>query len=132
MANTNLLWRGAVEPAESSPSGNENRAWRGAVEPLGAESEEENGMASSYLNITVPQAAEGELLAANVYRGYLRISNTDATNFINVNAGGGAATIDDIRIPPLGFVEWKGLGVPVAAIRGLANTADVEAVIQSA
>ena len=33
MANTALLWRGAVEPAESGASGNEYKAWKGAVEP---------------------------------------------------------------------------------------------------
>ena len=33
MANTNKLWKGAVEPAELSPSGNEYRAAKGAVEP---------------------------------------------------------------------------------------------------
>ena len=38
MANTILLWRGAVEPAESSASGNEYQAWKGAVEPIGASS----------------------------------------------------------------------------------------------
>ena len=36
MANTYKKWKGAVEPAESSPSGNEYKAWRGAVEPVGA------------------------------------------------------------------------------------------------
>ena len=35
MANTVLLWKGAVEPAESSASGNEYKAWKGAVEPAG-------------------------------------------------------------------------------------------------
>ena len=35
MANTRKRWRGAVEPAETSPSGNEHKAWRGAVEPTG-------------------------------------------------------------------------------------------------
>ena len=38
MANTLLSWRGAVEPAEISPSGNEIKAWKGAVEPVGAAS----------------------------------------------------------------------------------------------
>jgi len=36
MANTFKSWTGAVEPAESSPSGNEFKAWTGAVEPVGA------------------------------------------------------------------------------------------------
>ena len=39
MANANnvvKLWKGAVEPAESSPSGNEMKAWKGAVEPVGS------------------------------------------------------------------------------------------------
>ncbi|MCP4930332.1 MAG: hypothetical protein GY918_14885 [Gammaproteobacteria bacterium] len=36
MANTFLMWKGAVEPAETSPSGNEFKAWKGAVEPTGA------------------------------------------------------------------------------------------------
>ncbi len=36
MANTYKAWKGAVEPAESSPSGNEYQAWKGAVEPVGA------------------------------------------------------------------------------------------------
>jgi hypothetical protein len=36
MANTYKAWRGAVEPAESSPSGNAYKAWRGAVEPAAA------------------------------------------------------------------------------------------------
>ena len=35
MANTPFLWKGAVEPAESSPSGNVPKMWKGAVEPLG-------------------------------------------------------------------------------------------------
>ena len=30
------LWKGALEPAESSPSGNEIRAWKGATEPAAA------------------------------------------------------------------------------------------------
>jgi len=34
--NDLYLWRGAVEPAESSPSGNQVATWRGAVEPAGA------------------------------------------------------------------------------------------------
>lgn len=34
MANTLLTWRGGVEPAETSPSGNEIALWRGGVEPL--------------------------------------------------------------------------------------------------
>lgn len=38
MANTYLPWRGAVEPAEQSASGNELKLWRGAVEPAGATS----------------------------------------------------------------------------------------------
>ena len=33
MANVNKLWKGAVEPAEVSPSGNEYQAWKGAAEP---------------------------------------------------------------------------------------------------
>ena len=33
MANEYQGWKGAVEPAESSPSGNEIQLWRGAVEP---------------------------------------------------------------------------------------------------
>ena len=33
MANEVQSWRGAIEPAESSPSGNEIQLWRGAVEP---------------------------------------------------------------------------------------------------
>ena len=36
MANTILLWKGAVEPAETSPAGNEMKMWKGAVEPVGA------------------------------------------------------------------------------------------------
>ena len=32
-ANTNLIWKGAVAPAQDGPSGNENRLWKGAVEP---------------------------------------------------------------------------------------------------
>ena len=36
--STLLLWRGAVEPAESSPTGNQLARWRGAVEPAGATS----------------------------------------------------------------------------------------------
>ena len=36
MANTNKRWKGAVEPAETSPSGNQIKAWKGAVEPVGA------------------------------------------------------------------------------------------------
>ena len=36
MANTYKAWKGAVEPAESSPSANEYQAWKGAVEPVGA------------------------------------------------------------------------------------------------
>jgi len=35
MANVYKAWKGAVEPAESSPSGNEYKAWKGAVEPVG-------------------------------------------------------------------------------------------------
>lgn len=31
--NQIILWRGAVEPAETSASGNEYKAWGGAVEP---------------------------------------------------------------------------------------------------
>ena len=31
--NEYQAWRGAAEPAASSPSGNEYQAWRGAVEP---------------------------------------------------------------------------------------------------
>jgi len=33
MANEYQKWRGAVEPAETTPSGNEFQKWRGAVEP---------------------------------------------------------------------------------------------------
>lgn len=33
MANEFQGWKGAVEPAESSPSGNEFQGWKGAVEP---------------------------------------------------------------------------------------------------
>ncbi len=36
MANVYKAWKGAVEPAESSPSANEYQAWKGAVEPVGA------------------------------------------------------------------------------------------------
>ena len=36
MANTYKRWKGAVEPAETAPSGNEYKAWKGAVEPVGA------------------------------------------------------------------------------------------------
>jgi len=36
MANTYLRWKGAVEPAETSPAGNQYKAWKGAVEPAGA------------------------------------------------------------------------------------------------
>ena len=36
MANNIKSWKGAVEPAESAPSGNELKAWKGAVEPAGA------------------------------------------------------------------------------------------------
>jgi len=35
MANTNYIWRGAVQPAETGASGNEIKLWRGAVEPTG-------------------------------------------------------------------------------------------------
>jgi len=35
MANINRKWRGAVQPAAVSPSGNENKRWRGAIEPVG-------------------------------------------------------------------------------------------------
>ena len=34
MFNEYQGWRGAVEPAESSPSGNEYQAYKGAVEPF--------------------------------------------------------------------------------------------------
>ena len=34
--NVYKAWKGAVEPAETAPSGNEYRAWKGAVEPVGA------------------------------------------------------------------------------------------------
>ena len=34
MANTVSLWKGAVEPAEVSPSGNEIQSYKGAVEPI--------------------------------------------------------------------------------------------------
>lgn len=33
MTNEYQGWKGAVEPAEVSPSGNEYQAWKGAVEP---------------------------------------------------------------------------------------------------
>lgn len=33
VSNELKLWRGAVQPAETSPSGNEIKLWRGAVEP---------------------------------------------------------------------------------------------------
>ncbi len=33
MANTYKRWKGAVEPAETSPAGNEYKRWKGAVEP---------------------------------------------------------------------------------------------------
>lgn len=33
MANVYEGWKGAVEPAEASPSGNEYQGWKGAVEP---------------------------------------------------------------------------------------------------
>ena len=33
MANTYSLWKGAVQPASSGPSGNEYQAWKGAVQP---------------------------------------------------------------------------------------------------
>ncbi len=33
MANEIQTWKGAVEPAEFSPSGNEVQTWKGAVEP---------------------------------------------------------------------------------------------------
>jgi len=36
MANTYKRWKGAVEPAETSPSGNAFERWKGAVEPVGA------------------------------------------------------------------------------------------------
>ena len=36
MANTPFLWKGAVEPASVSPSGNAPFIWKGAVEPIGA------------------------------------------------------------------------------------------------
>ncbi len=35
LSNVIALWKGAVEPAESGPSGNEYQAWKGAVEPPG-------------------------------------------------------------------------------------------------
>ncbi len=38
MANTILLWKGAVEPASSSPSGNEVKLWKGAVQPAASSS----------------------------------------------------------------------------------------------
>lgn len=47
VANTIKQWRGAVEPAELSASGNEIKLWRGAVEPLGAVTS-----ASTYIAIT--------------------------------------------------------------------------------
>lgn len=34
--NTQKAWKGAVEPSESSPSGNQLAMWKGAVEPAGA------------------------------------------------------------------------------------------------
>lgn len=33
MANELQKWKGAVQPAESAPSGNELQLWKGAVEP---------------------------------------------------------------------------------------------------
>jgi len=33
--NVIKAWRGAVEPAELGPSGNEIKTWRGAIEPVG-------------------------------------------------------------------------------------------------
>lgn len=33
MANENKSYKGAVEPAESAPSGNEMQSYKGAVEP---------------------------------------------------------------------------------------------------
>ena len=33
VSNILELWRGAVEPASTTPSGNEYQAWKGAVEP---------------------------------------------------------------------------------------------------
>ena len=36
MAKVVALWKGAVEPAETTPSGKQVAAWKGAVEPVGA------------------------------------------------------------------------------------------------
>ena len=36
MANEYKAWKGAIEPAEVSPSGNEYKAWKGAIEPQAA------------------------------------------------------------------------------------------------
>ena len=33
MANTLLLWKGAVQPASVAPSGNALKLWKGAVQP---------------------------------------------------------------------------------------------------
>jgi len=90
------------------------------------------------VSVTVLSAGEGEILAAattTTRRRFLRIHNTDLANEIHVSVDGAAATVDSILIPApeiggRGFIEWQHPHVPQGAIRGLAITSDVEAVIE--
>ncbi|MCP4000338.1 MAG: hypothetical protein GY727_05460 [Gammaproteobacteria bacterium] len=68
MANTILTWKGAVEPAESSPSGNEIETWKGAVEPTGASSSEHTLLANdveSASEVSVPAVGQEHAILAN-------------------------------------------------------------------
>lgn len=87
----------------------------------------------TYNEVSVPQAGEAEILAApgaRSQRRFLRVINVDPTNFFNFTTDGSAATITGIKLAPLASIEWKHPDVPQGQLRGLANVADAEAVIE--
>lgn len=98
----------------------------------------------TYTRVTVPQTGEGEILAASgarEQRKFLRITNVDPTNFCYISLLAAAVAGTDLVLYSAAaaadgatgartHVEWNHPHVPQGAIRGLADTADVEVVVE--
>ena len=90
MANVLKLWKGAVQPARTSPSGNEIKLWKGAVQP------------SNYGTIpdvvdTSQASAEAAIVAAGFVVGAETTAYSDTIavgNVISQDPASGAGTLD--------------------------------------
>ena len=83
--NVDKSWRGAVEPAQSGPSGNEAQSWRGGVEPTGV-------ILYSLTVVSVESASEVSTPSANQIVGALAVSVESQSELTTPGINAGTAT----------------------------------------